>query len=85
MTWQTIYEDTNQRVEQDDTGAQRVTYANPVEDSIRKQAAAALSVNATFLGIAAPSQAQSLAQIRALTRQVNALIRMELDDYSADA
>lgn len=82
MAWTTIYEDTNKRVEQDETGAQRVTYANPNEDTLRKQAAQALAANRIFLAIATPTAAQNTAQIKALTRQVQALIRFTLDDLT---
>jgi hypothetical protein len=36
----------------------------------------ALTSNATYLAIPTPTNAQNLAQIRSLTRQVNALIRL---------
>jgi hypothetical protein len=36
----------------------------------------ALAENATFLAIGSPTNAQALAQIQALTRQVNAVIRL---------
>jgi hypothetical protein len=41
----------------------------------------ALAANKTFLAIATPTNSQTLAQVRALTRQVSALIRMKLDDF----
>lgn len=86
MGWVTLWRDTDKTIERDDqSGAERTTYTNPVEDGIRRQAAAALKANRTFLAIATPTNAQTLEQVKALTRQVNALIRMELDDYSADA
>jgi hypothetical protein len=44
------------------------------------KARAALATNATYLAVGAPSNAQNLAQIRALTRQVNGLIKLQLDD-----
>lgn len=46
------------------------------EKSLRDKAATALTANATYLGIASPTNAQNLAQIRSLTRQMNALIRI---------
>ena len=39
-------------------------------------AKAALNTNATFLALASPTNAQVLAQVRSLTRQINALIRL---------
>lgn len=47
-------------------------------DAIRTAAAAALDANRTYLAIASPTNAQNLAQIRALTRQANRLIRLQL-------
>jgi hypothetical protein len=35
MTWQTIYEDTDKRVEQDDNGDQRLIWTNPDADGAR--------------------------------------------------
>lgn len=46
------------------------------EKSLRDKATAALTANATYLALASPTAAQNTAQIRALTRQMNALIRI---------
>lgn len=46
---------------------------------LRAKAQAALAANATYIAIAAPTVAQNTAQTKALTRQVNALIRMTLN------
>ncbi len=40
------------------------------------KAATALTNNAAFLAVASPTNAQAVAQVKALTRQVNALIRL---------
>lgn len=45
---------------------------------IRTKAATALTNNAAFLAIATPTAAQNAAQAKALTRQVNGLIRLLL-------
>lgn len=44
--------------------------------TLRDKAASALTTNATFLGRANPTTAQVTAQVQALTRQVDALIRL---------
>lgn len=51
-------------------------------DQIFNKAQQALTVNATFLAIATPTAAQNAAQAKALTRQVNALIRLLLGALS---
>lgn len=48
------------------------------QQTILQQAAAALDSNATFLALTAPTAAQNAGQVRALTRQVNGLIRLTL-------
>jgi hypothetical protein len=53
----------------------------PEEDNrrtIEASAAQALAANRTFLAIASPTNAQNAAQVKALTRQMNALIRLTL-------
>lgn len=49
------------------------------------KAAAALTNNQTFLGIATPTQAQAVAQVQALTRQVDALIRLQIGQLDTTA
>lgn len=51
-------------------------------ETILNAARTALTANKTYLGLASPTNAQNLAQIRALTRQVNALIRVLLQDFT---
>jgi hypothetical protein len=48
------------------------------ESTIRQQAASALAGNRTFLAIASPTGAQVTAQVKALTRQSNGVIRLVL-------
>lgn len=57
-------------------------------DTLRQRAQQALVANATYLAVASPSNAQNLAQIRTLTRECNALIRLVLglvDDITGTA
>lgn len=44
--------------------------------TLRSQAETALESNRTFLALASPSNAQTLAQVKSLTRQMNAVIRL---------
>jgi hypothetical protein len=46
--------------------------------TIRTQAANALAANRTFIALTAPTNAQVVAQTKALSRQMNALIRLAL-------
>ena len=46
--------------------------------TIRDRAAQALSTNADFLALSSPTNAQNAAQVKALTRQMNGLIRLAL-------
>lgn len=58
---------------------QRETNRLTLEDRAKN----ALTANADFLALDAPTNAQALTQIKALTRQTNAIIRLlvrELDD-----
>jgi hypothetical protein len=48
-------------------------------DAIRSQAALAVEANKTFLGLASPTNAQIVAQVRSLTRQSNGLVRLNLN------
>ena len=45
-------------------------------DTLKAQAAAALTGDATYLALTTPTTAQAVAQVRALTQQVSALIRL---------
>lgn len=54
--------------------AARVAAAN--EQTIRDRATQALAANATFMALASPTNAQTLAQVKALTKQLNGLIRL---------
>lgn len=59
---------------------------SPDEDVARRVAArldGALAANAAFLALASPSGAEVAAQVRALTRQVSALIRYARSQYDS--
>lgn len=60
---------------------QRHTNARTLHDRARQ----ALTANDTFLALASPTNAQTLAQVRSLARQVNALIRLEVADLDSTA
>ncbi len=45
-------------------------------DTLRQRASLALSTNATYLAIGSPTAAQVAAQVRALTMEANAVIRL---------
>ena len=47
-------------------------------DTLRSQALDALAANRTYIAIASPSAAQNTAQAKALTRQMNGVIRLLL-------
>lgn len=51
---------------------------------LRAKAVGALASNITFLAIASPTQAQAVTQVKALTRQVNALIRLAAGALSTE-
>lgn len=52
-------------------------WAGGIRTALQAKAPGALASNATFLALGAPTNAQVLAQVQALTRQVNAMIRLD--------
>jgi hypothetical protein len=51
--------------------------------TLRTQAQAALAGNRTYLGLASPSNVQVAVQVKALTQQIQALIRLALSQFDA--
>lgn len=75
-TW-TVRSKTQPELDADTATANSVTVHNRAETG--------LAVNSAFLAISSPSNAQTLAQVKALTRQVSGLIRLtlgKLDDIT---
>lgn len=55
------------------------------QQALQQRAQTALTNNQSFLAIAAPTQAQAVAQVQALTRQVDGLIRFLLGAFDTIA
>ena len=55
---------------------------NPVRLDLVDKLKTNLTDNKTFLAITAPTNAQNAAQIKQITRQVNRLIRLAINDLS---
>lgn len=56
----------------------KLTPAELNEAMLRDRAGQALQANATFLGLGAPTNGQTLAQVQRLTRETSAIIRLLL-------
>jgi hypothetical protein len=92
ITTTTLHDDANGTLFQDVddvahcTTIRYVPKAGSVEanrQDLLAKASAAINNNITFLNLASPTNAQTLTQVKALTRQVNALIKLAvLDDVS---
>lgn len=50
-----------------------------VRATLERRATSALAANAAFLDLAAPTQAQTLAQVKTVTKECSALIRLALN------
>ena len=66
----------------------RTTYEQTADvtndKSLRTKARAALAANATYLALATPTAAQNAAQVKRLTQECNALIRLALGALDTD-
>lgn len=60
----------------------RMMTADDDQEQLCYQGLQAIAANAAFLAVGSPSSAQAVAQVQALTRQVDALIRLALQSYS---
>jgi len=69
-----------ENAEADDRDETRLVEANSA--TIRKRATDAAVSNRIFLDLTAPTNAQTLAEVRLLARLANALIRLAGDDYT---
>lgn len=67
----------------DDRARQGVT--GGFESKVRQRAEQALQTNTDFLALDPPTNAQVLAQVRALTQEASALIRLVLRRFDSDA
>ena len=56
----------------------------PNRATVESKLRAAVGPNATYLALGTPTAAQNTAQVRSLTRQVNALLRLQLPDLLND-
>lgn len=61
------------------------TWQGGVRGQLLAKAANALAANATFLALPAPNNAQVIAQVQLLTREVSALIRLAADRLDSTA
>lgn len=74
-------QDRNQTFDQ--TGklvSEEVVQVDVTGDAIRDNARQALAGNRTYVGTATPTAAQTTAQVKALSRQVNGIIRLLLNE-----
>jgi hypothetical protein len=63
----------------------RMEAARQLEAKIQARAIQALQTNADFLANGSPTNAEVLAQVRVLTQEVSALIRLVLHRFDTDS
>lgn len=82
--WTITAPDTVNQATLDAAVASEIAYRLALQNTaaLMVKAAAAQVSNATFLALASPTNAQTLAQVKALTRQSNALIKLASADLS---
>lgn len=62
--------------EEEEAIVDRLTTTNAVEETLRKRARQAIGLNNQWLDLAAPTNAQALAYLDTVARELNALIRL---------
>lgn len=73
--------DENLRADRDAAGETLTTNENSIRDKLRQ----ALETNNAYLAIATPTAGQTTAQVKALSRMVNGLIRVAYRSFESDS
>jgi hypothetical protein len=74
-----VFDDRGVRVGEEATAKLSAEEQN--QQTLTTRAVAALAANDAFLAVGSPTNAQVLAQVRVLTRECSALIRLALQQY----
>jgi hypothetical protein len=78
MAWVKVYEDTEKLIERDANGVERTVYANPNRQALTEQAIAAFNTNRQAIAATNPTTAQVVTQVKNLSAQNNAIMRLLL-------